>query len=112
MQFKLAFISAALAALVIATPTPRDDELANSCTIGSLECCGSFASVIIPTAADIFTPFDVGVPGLNVILGFNCSTFPNPITAGSSCSAPRHAVCCENNNFNRLIALNCVSAPP
>ncbi|KAF5386278.1 hypothetical protein D9757_008594 [Collybiopsis confluens] len=105
MQFKLAFISAALATLVVATPSTRDDELASSCTTGLLECCNNVLSASSPEATSILGLLGISGQGLTGLVGFDCSL----ITAGSSCSAPSQAVCCDNN-FNRLVAINCV--PP
>ncbi|KAF5345567.1 hypothetical protein D9757_013437 [Collybiopsis confluens] len=85
---KLAFISAALATLVIATPTqPRDDELASACTTGSLQCCDSVVSADSAAASVLLGLLSIVVQDLNVDVGLTCS----PITAGSSCSAPREA---------------------
>ncbi|KAF5386276.1 hypothetical protein D9757_008592 [Collybiopsis confluens] len=106
---KLAFISAALATLVVATPTPRDDELASVCTTGSLQCCNSVVSPdsLSNTVSGLLGLLGIVVGDLKLLVGLTCS----PITAGSSCSAPRQAVCCQDNNFS-LISINCVPPPP
>ncbi|KAF5386275.1 hypothetical protein D9757_008593 [Collybiopsis confluens] len=105
-RVKLAFISAALATLVVATPTPRDDELASSCTTGSLQCCNSVFLASNPTVVGLLGLLGIEIQDLDLLVGLTCS----PITAGSNCNG--EPVCCEDNSHGSLIAIDCVPAPP
>ncbi|KAF5389771.1 hypothetical protein D9757_005955 [Collybiopsis confluens] len=82
IKVKLAFISAALATLVVATPTPRDDEPASSCTTGSLQCCNSLVSPGSIEGDVAISVLAISVEDPNVLFGLTCS--PITSTAGSS----------------------------
>ncbi|KAF9064094.1 fungal hydrophobin-domain-containing protein [Rhodocollybia butyracea] len=106
MQFKLAFVSVALATLALASPAPRN-EPASSCTTGPVQCCNS-----VQTAAQA-----AKIPGINVLLGLlgvvigdvtglvglTCSGIN--VAGGGTCST--QAVCCTNNSVGGLISIGC-----
>ncbi|KIK60545.1 hypothetical protein GYMLUDRAFT_244528 [Collybiopsis luxurians FD-317 M1] len=101
MQFKLAFVTAALASLAVATPTARD-----SCSTGSLTCCNSIQS----TSGNPLASLLAGLLGLTLgDLGLNIGLTCSPITVigvgNNGCTA--QTVCCEDNS-NSLISLGCV----
>ncbi|KDQ50478.1 hypothetical protein JAAARDRAFT_87470, partial [Jaapia argillacea MUCL 33604] len=98
-------VSAALAILAVATPTPN--EPASSCTTGPIQCCNTVESASSPAAAGILASIGVIVQDVNALVGLTCS----PITAvgvgsGSSCSAS--PVCCTDNSHGTLISIGCV----
>ncbi|KAJ4466323.1 hydrophobin 2 [Lentinula aciculospora] len=102
MQFKLAFISAALATLAVATPARRgESEPASSCTTGPIQCCQSVEPASSSAAAVILAGLGIVLQDLSVLVGLTCTD-----VAGAGCSA--NAVCCENNQNNDLIAIGCV----
>ncbi|KAJ3844198.1 hydrophobin 2 [Lentinula raphanica] len=88
MQFKLAFVSAVLATLAVATPTPETrDEPASSCSTGDLQCCNSVQPAT-STAASSLLALGIVLQDVNVAVGITCS----PISVigvlnGNSCNA-------------------------
>ncbi|KAE9407588.1 fungal hydrophobin [Gymnopus androsaceus JB14] len=86
MQFKLAFVSAALATLAVATPAfPRGGsggEPASSCSTGPVQC-----STLLGLLGIVLQDLTVGV-------GLTC----DPITS----------VCCQDNSHGGLISIGCV----
>ncbi|KAE9407603.1 hydrophobin 2 [Gymnopus androsaceus JB14] len=104
MQFKLAFVSATLATLAVATPTLRG-EPASSCTTGPIQCCASTESATDPTAAGILSLLGIVVQGVDVLVGLTCSPITVIGAGDSSCSA--QAVCCQDNSHGGLISIGC-----
>ncbi|KAJ3914894.1 hydrophobin 2 [Lentinula edodes] len=104
MQFKLAFVSAALATLAVATPAPRD-EPASSCSTGPVQCCDSVESATSSPVAAILSLLGIVLQDLNVNVGLTCSPITVIGASGSSCSA--QAVCCQDNSFGGLISIGC-----
>jgi hypothetical protein len=77
-----------------------------SCTSGTLLCCQSVQSSSSPTVSLLLGLLGI-VTAPNIPVGLTCSPIANGDT--NSCSA--NPVCCENANFNGLIALGCTPAP-
>ena len=71
MQFKLAFVTAAIASLAAATPAARD-----TCSTGPIQCCNSVQSASDPATALLLGLLGIVVQGVNVDVGLTCS----PIT--------------------------------
>ncbi|KAJ3904538.1 hydrophobin 2 [Lentinula edodes] len=106
MQFKLAFVSAALATLAVATPAPRD-EPASSCSTGPVQCCNSVQSASSGgVVSTILGLLGIVLQDLNVDVGLTCSPITVIGASGNSCSA--QAVCCEDNSHGGLISIGCV----
>ncbi|KAJ3863228.1 hydrophobin 2 [Lentinula novae-zelandiae] len=105
MQFKLAFVSIALATLAVATPAPRG-EPASSCSTGDLQCCNTVEPASSPSASELLGLLGIVVQGVNVLVGLTCS----PITVigleNGGCSA--QAVCCNDNSNGGLISIGCL----
>ncbi|KIK58519.1 hypothetical protein GYMLUDRAFT_245943 [Collybiopsis luxurians FD-317 M1] len=86
MQFKLTFVTAAIASLAAATPTPRT----GSCSTGPVQCCNSVEYSSDAGVAGFLGLLGIVLQNTNVPIGFQCS----PISAvgiGSTCSS--QAVC-------------------
>ncbi|KAJ3785575.1 hydrophobin 2 [Lentinula aff. detonsa] len=105
MQFKLAFVSAALATLAVATPAPRN-EPASSCTTGPIQCCNTVESANSASAAALLGVLGIVVQDVNALVGLDCSPITGVGVSGSSCSA--QAVCCDDNSHGTLISLGCL----
>ncbi|KAJ3748108.1 hydrophobin 2 [Lentinula detonsa] len=105
MQFKLAFVSAALATLAVATPAPRG-EPASSCSTGPVQCCNSVESASSSAVAPILSLLGIVLQDLNVDVGLTCTPITVIGASGSSCSA--QAVCCDDNSHGGLISIGCV----
>ncbi|KIY49470.1 fungal hydrophobin [Fistulina hepatica ATCC 64428] len=104
MQFKLsALATVVLATLAVATPTPRGGG-GQSCSSGPVQCCNSVQDASSPAASSLLGLLGV-IVGADVPIGLTC----NPITVigagGTSCNA--QTVCCDNNNFNGVVAIGC-----
>ncbi|KAK7041464.1 hypothetical protein VNI00_009331 [Paramarasmius palmivorus] len=101
MQYKLLTV-ASLATLAAATTKIP----ASQCNPGHLQCCNSSQLASEPPVSTILGPLGVVVQDLNVLVGITCSPINVIGTGGTSCNA--EPLCCENNNFNGLIAVGCV----
>ncbi|KIK53767.1 hypothetical protein GYMLUDRAFT_232645 [Collybiopsis luxurians FD-317 M1] len=106
MQFKFAFVTAALATLAVATPAPRGGEPASSCTTGPVQCCNTVESASSPAAAGILALLGIVLQNLDVLVGLTCDPITVIGVGGSGCSA--QAVCCEDNSHGGLISIGCV----
>ncbi|KIK53756.1 hypothetical protein GYMLUDRAFT_250087 [Collybiopsis luxurians FD-317 M1] len=105
MQFKLAFVTTALATLAVATPAPRG-EPASSCTTGPIQCCDSVQSASSSAVAPILALLGIVLQDLNVEVGLTCTPITVIGAGGSSCSA--QTVCCQDNSHGGLISIGCV----
>ncbi|KAE9385896.1 hydrophobin 2 [Gymnopus androsaceus JB14] len=105
MQFKLAFVSAALATLAVATPALRG-EPASSCSTGDLQCCDTTESASSASATALLSLLGIVLQDLDVLVGITCSPITVIGAPGSSCSA--QAVCCDDNSHGGLISIGCV----
>ncbi|KAJ3759252.1 hydrophobin 2 [Lentinula raphanica] len=108
MQFKLAFVSAILATLAVATPTPESrDEPASSCSTGDLQCCNSVQPATSTAASSLLALLGIVLQDVNVAVGITCSPIDViGVLNGNDCNA--QAVCCTNNNYGGLVSLGCV----
>ncbi|KIK53762.1 hypothetical protein GYMLUDRAFT_925512 [Collybiopsis luxurians FD-317 M1] len=106
MQFKFAFVTAALATLAVATPTPRGGEPASSCTTGPIQCCQSVQSASSSPVSILLGLLGIVLQDLNVDVGLTCSPITVIGVGSSGCSA--QAVCCQDNSHGGLISIGCV----
>ncbi|EEB92853.1 hypothetical protein MPER_08575 [Moniliophthora perniciosa FA553] len=58
-----------------------------------------------PSVAGLFGVLGVVVQGVTGQVGVTCSPISILALGGNSCNA--QTVCCENNNFNGIVALGC-----
>ncbi|ESK88579.1 hydrophobin [Moniliophthora roreri MCA 2997] len=105
-MYKL-FTLAALASVVAASlhGSPHGSPVAE-CNTGPVQCCNIVDNFENEDVANALGLVGVVVQDLNIPIGVNCV----PISAvigigGNSCS--QQPVCCEENNFNGLVALGC-----
>ncbi|KAJ3769205.1 hydrophobin 2 [Lentinula raphanica] len=104
MQFKFAFVTAALATLAAATPLPRGDS--GSCSTGPVQCCNTVQSAQSAGISTILGLLGVVLQDLDVLVGVTCSPITVIGASSSSCSA--QAVCCEDNSHGGLISVGCI----
>ncbi|KAF5384630.1 hypothetical protein D9757_007532 [Collybiopsis confluens] len=68
MQFKAAFVTAAIASLAAASPAPRD-----TCSTGPVQCCNQYSTTSDPTIASLAGLLGIALPAINVAVGLLCS---------------------------------------
>ncbi|KAE9407593.1 fungal hydrophobin [Gymnopus androsaceus JB14] len=107
MQFKLAFVTAVLATLAVATPTfPRGGEPASSCNTGPVQCCNTVEPASSASAAKVLALLGIVLQDLTVDVGLTCDPITVIGVGSGSCSA--QAVCCQDNSHGTLISIGCV----
>ncbi|KLO12462.1 fungal hydrophobin [Schizopora paradoxa] len=100
------FITFALfAAIAFASPMPAPSQTPPStppatCS-GTISCCNSVGHANDGLIGVLLGLLGVVVKDLTVLIGVTCS----PISSGQSCALS--TVCCTNNSFNGVIALDC-----
>ncbi|KAL5529937.1 hypothetical protein ACEPAF_6194 [Sanghuangporus sanghuang] len=92
---------------VTTTVTVTETISISQCNTGSLLCCNDVQEASSSDATSILGLLGVILHDLNVLVGLNCGALSVIGAGGSGCSAT--PVCCENNTFNGLIAIGCVS---
>jgi len=100
MFSKLAIFAVATFALV-ASAAPMQ----NSCNVGKVQCCNDTFEHTNEDKMAGLGLLAVVVQGVTGLVGVGCSPISALAVAGNSCSS--QPVCCENNNFNGLIAAGC-----
>uniref|UniRef100_A0A0W0EYS5 Hydrophobin n=1 Tax=Moniliophthora roreri TaxID=221103 RepID=A0A0W0EYS5_MONRR len=100
-MYKL-FTLAALASVVVAAPGGHDGA---KCNTGDIQCCNTVDNAHNKDIAKQLGLLGLVIQDLNIPIGLNC----NPISVigigGNSCT--QQPVCCDNNNFNGVVALGC-----
>ncbi|KAF5385533.1 hypothetical protein D9757_006724 [Collybiopsis confluens] len=98
MQFKAAFVTAAIATLVAASPARRA-----TCSTGPVQCCNHVEKASNPAVGLLATLVGVLIQDTNVDVGLQCS----PVGGIGSGGCKSQSVCCENNSSS-LISIGCV----
>ncbi|ESK89606.1 hydrophobin [Moniliophthora roreri MCA 2997] len=78
---------------------------ASECSTGPVHCCNSVQAANSPTAAGLLGLLGIAIQSVTGQVGVTCSPISALGLGGNSCSA--QTVCCENNNFNGIVALGC-----
>ncbi|KIK53787.1 hypothetical protein GYMLUDRAFT_49203 [Collybiopsis luxurians FD-317 M1] len=102
MQFKLAFVTAAIASLAAATPTPRT----GSCSTGPVQCCNSVESASSPGVSTLLGLLGIVLQNTDVLVGLTCSPITVVGLGGNGCKA--QSVCCQDNSHGGLVSVGCV----
>ncbi|ESK95428.1 hydrophobin [Moniliophthora roreri MCA 2997] len=97
-----AFTLVTSAIFAAASPVPGGS---GSCNTGPVQCCNSVQAANSPAAAGLLGLLGVVVQDVTAQVGLTCSPITVLGLGGNSCSA--QTVCCENNNFNGIVALGC-----
>ncbi|KAI0262040.1 fungal hydrophobin, partial [Gloeopeniophorella convolvens] len=77
----------------------------SQCNVSGLQCCNSVQTESNPAVALLLGLLGVVLSGVNVPIGVTCSPITVIGSGTSGCNA--EPVCCENNNFNGVIAIGC-----
>ncbi|KAK7472099.1 hypothetical protein VKT23_000218 [Stygiomarasmius scandens] len=87
-------------------PATTVTEPASQCNTGPVQCCNSVQNAGSPGASSLLSSLGVLVQDPNVPIGINCSPISAVGIGENSCNA--QPVCCDDNNFNGLVAIGCV----
>ncbi|KAA1470763.1 fungal hydrophobin [Dentipellis sp. KUC8613] len=108
MFSKLFFLTALAAAAATASATPaKRNEPASECSTAPVQCCDSVQSASSPAAASLLASLGVVLQDLTTPIGITCSPI-SVVGVGSGATCSASPVCCDNNNFNGVVALGCV----
>ncbi|KAK0184036.1 hydrophobin [Armillaria mellea] len=95
-----------LALPILATATavlPRADGA--PCATGTTQCCNSLQSPTSTIAQILSGLLGVPIGSITADIGLTCSPITVIGLGGNQCST--QTVCCNNNNFNGVVALGC-----
>ncbi|KAH8822408.1 fungal hydrophobin [Flagelloscypha sp. PMI_526] len=82
----------------------QTSETPSQCNAGPVQCCSSVTHANDDTASFLLDYFKQDVSD-DTAVGMTCSPLSVIGIGGNSCSS--QPVCCENNNFNGIIAIGC-----
>ncbi|KAF5377897.1 hypothetical protein D9615_006824 [Tricholomella constricta] len=77
----------------------------SQCSSGNQQCCDSVQSSDDANVAALLSSLSIPIQDVNVPIGINCIPVSAFGVAGTSCNT--QTVCCENNNFNGVVAIGC-----
>ncbi|KAF9453384.1 fungal hydrophobin [Macrolepiota fuliginosa MF-IS2] len=86
------------------TGKPSGQPSAGNCNVEKIQCCNSVTHASDSSAATLASLLGL-VLSPETAVGITCSPLSAVGIGGNSCNA--QPVCCENNNFNGLIAVGC-----
>ncbi|KAI0315418.1 fungal hydrophobin-domain-containing protein [Amylostereum chailletii] len=92
--------------VTVTAPAPTGTEPASQCDTAPVQCCDSVGTAGSSVVAPILSNLGIIVQDSDVPVGITCSPLSIIGVGGNDCSA--NAVCCENNDFNGLVAIGCV----
>ncbi|KAK0442708.1 hydrophobin 2 [Desarmillaria tabescens] len=98
------FTLLALPILATATVLPRSDGAACSAT-GTAQCCASTQSPTSSIVQNLLGSLGIPIGSVTANVGLTCS--PITVLGLGSTQCSNQVVCCDNNNFNGVIALGC-----
>ncbi|KAJ7610432.1 hydrophobin-251 [Roridomyces roridus] len=101
----------------LSMPKPQSTNSGNPCATNTPQCCEGLTTADDSRAASLLGPLgiflgDINWPHVRYLVfyayhGVTCSPVLTMGVGGGSCST--NTVCCENNNFDGLINLGCVT---
>ncbi|KAF9524820.1 fungal hydrophobin-domain-containing protein [Crepidotus variabilis] len=91
---------------VTVTPPAAPTVPASQCNTGPVQCCNSVQQAGAPDAKALLGLLNIDVSDITALVGLTCVPITLIGIGGNSCTA--QPVCCQNNNFNGLIAIGCV----
>ncbi|THU84055.1 fungal hydrophobin [Dendrothele bispora CBS 962.96] len=106
MQLSRLVFTAALATLAVAVRTRRDEIGASQCTTGPVQCCESIQKATNPGIVKILDSLGIVVEDPDILIGVTCTPISIVGAGGDSCST--NPVCCKDNSFGGVVAIDCV----
>ncbi|KAK0434498.1 hydrophobin-251 [Armillaria borealis] len=76
-----------------------------SCATGTTQCCDSVQSPTSSVVQALLGGLGIPIGDVTANVGVTCSPISVIGVGGTSCS--NQVVCCQNNNFNGVVALGC-----
>ncbi|KAH7917086.1 fungal hydrophobin, partial [Leucogyrophana mollusca] len=81
-------------------------EPASQCNTGPVQCCDSTTSAITPSLTTLLTSLGISASSVAVPIGLTCTPI-SVVGVGSGATCNAEPVCCENNNYQGVVALGC-----
>ncbi|THU98549.1 fungal hydrophobin [Dendrothele bispora CBS 962.96] len=91
--------------VTVTAPPTTTTVAVSQCNTGPIQCCNSVQSASSNAVGLLLGLLGVVLGDANVLVGVTCSPISVIGVGGNSCTA--QPVCCENNNFNGIIAIGC-----
>ncbi|ETW84884.1 hydrophobin-like protein [Heterobasidion irregulare TC 32-1] len=79
----------------------------SQCDTGPVQCCQSSGTAGDPGIASVLSLIGVVVEDLDVVVGVTCAPI-DVVGLGSGATCDADPLCCEDNNFNSVVAIGCV----
>ncbi|KAF8881626.1 fungal hydrophobin-domain-containing protein [Infundibulicybe gibba] len=93
--------------ITVTAPAPTSTPLpASQCGTGNLQCCNSLERSDGSVVGLLLGLLGVVLQGVEALVGITCSPIDILGIGQNSCDA--QPVCCQNNNFDGIIAIGCV----
>ncbi|KAF5354401.1 hypothetical protein D9758_010745 [Tetrapyrgos nigripes] len=92
--------------ITVTAPPTTTTEPATQCNTGPIQCCNSVQAASSNAVSSLLGLLGVVIQDLEALVGITCSPINVIGRGGNTCSAA--PVCCQNNNFNGVIAVGCV----
>ncbi|KAH8823189.1 hydrophobin-251 [Flagelloscypha sp. PMI_526] len=108
MKSFTAIVSAVLFAVAVNAMPAAVETLATrggQCNTGPVQCCNSMSKAGDDSTTKILHSLSVKDVAKDVTVGLTCSPVNVIAIGGNSCNS--QPVCCENNNFNGVVAIGC-----
>ncbi|THU98547.1 fungal hydrophobin [Dendrothele bispora CBS 962.96] len=87
-------------------PGPTQTITVSQCNTGSINCCNSLERADSSAVGVLLGLLGVVLQGVEALVGITCT--PIDILGIGQNQCHSQPVCCENNNFNGIIAIGCV----
>jgi len=100
MFSKILFVATFIAAVF------AGDLPASQCAVGHLQCCDSVQPAGSDAASQLLALVGANVQGVAVPIGITCSPI-SVIAVGAASNCAAQPVCCEDNNYNGVVAVGC-----
>ncbi|OBZ78122.1 hypothetical protein A0H81_02283 [Grifola frondosa] len=97
-----------LALLAAANPAPVPQSSAEGCTllVDNLLCCQEFEPGDAPILGPIFELLGLLLPGVNTLVGLQC-TSTNAVEVALGSCLDGNVGCCDINDLGGVVALGC-----
>ncbi|PAV18387.1 hydrophobin [Pyrrhoderma noxium] len=111
-MFSKILLIASFALFAVANPTPGKPEVPSQttnisqCNTGPIQCCNTIESADSSNVTSLLGTLGINLQDPTIPIGVTCIPVSVFGAGGNSCSA--NPVCCEDNNFNGVVALGCI----